>query len=204
MERNLVVVTHRADGWRRLFEAVFERSSNAMSVLTADRVVVRVNEAKARLLASPVEELVGRRVEEFVAPEQREATIRQWTRAAERGEELIGEYDLLRADGSRVHVRWAAEPVDLGGEDLFICLDLPEVAEDRLTPSDDAAAGAVLTKREREVVHLLALGGTGPDIAAEMVLSHDTIRTHIRNAMAKTGARTRAGLVAIALGDELL
>jgi PAS domain S-box-containing protein len=204
MERNLMVVTRRADGWRQLFDAVFERSSNAMSVVTADRVIVRVNQAKARLLGRPVEEMIGHRIEEFTAPEQRDEAVRQWTRAAQLGEELIGAYDMVRADGSRVYVRYAAKPVDLDGEGMFICLELLDADEDRLTPSDDAEAGAILTKREREVVRLLALGSTGPDIAAELVLSHDTVRTHVRNAMAKTGARTRAALVAIVLGDDLL
>jgi DNA-binding NarL/FixJ family response regulator len=58
-----------------------------------------------------------------------------------------------------------------------------------------------LTPRERQVVELLALGHTGPEIAAELVLSHDTVRTHVRNAMEKAGARTRAHLVAIVFAD---
>jgi PAS domain S-box-containing protein len=206
MQRNLMVVTRRADGWRQLFEAVFERSSNPMSVITGDRVIVRVNGAKARLLARSEEDMVGQRLEAFVAPEYREEVVRLWMRAAEHGKKLVGEYDMVRGDGSHVHVRFAAEPVDLNGDGMFVYLELPETADDALTPSDDDDddVAGTLTKREREVVHLLALGGTGPDIAAELVLSHDTVRTHIRNAMAKTGARTRAALVAIALGDELL
>jgi PAS domain S-box-containing protein len=197
-------VALRSDGWRQLFETVFERSSNPMSVITGDRVIRRANEAKARVLKRPVDELVGHRVEEFVAPEQREDAIRDWTHAAEHGETLVGEYDLIGGDGSRVPVRWAAEPVHMDGESLFICTELPDTADDALTASDDADADELLTKREREIVHLLALGGTGPDIAAELVVSHDTVRTHIRNAMGKTGARTRAALVAIAMGEELL
>jgi PAS domain S-box-containing protein len=204
MERNLMTMT-RADSWRQLFDAVFERSSNAMSVVTADRVVIRANEAKARLLGWSREDMVGRRVEDFIAPEQGEEAVRLWTRAAERGEKFESEYDMVRADGSRVHVRYAVEPVDLDGEEgLFMCVELPETPDDALTPSDDAEAGALLTRREREIVQFLALGGTGPDIAAELVLSHDTVRTHIRNAMAKTGARTRAALVAIAMGEDHL
>ena len=42
------------------------------------------------------------------------------------------------------------------------------------------------------------------EIADELHLSHDTVRTHIRNAMAKTGARSRAHLVAKALGEGLV
>jgi DNA-binding NarL/FixJ family response regulator len=57
----------------------------------------------------------------------------------------------------------------------------------------------VLTVREREVLGRLAQGHTIEDIAAELVLSTETIRTHIRNAMAKLGPRTRAHAIVVAL-----
>ena len=58
-----------------------------------------------------------------------------------------------------------------------------------------------LSAREREIVHLVALGRSGPEIAEELGIAHDTVRTHVRNAMEKTGARSRAHLVAKALGE---
>jgi DNA-binding CsgD family transcriptional regulator len=59
----------------------------------------------------------------------------------------------------------------------------------------------VLSAREREVVRLVAAGATGPEIADELRIAHDTVRTHARNAMAKVGARSRAHLVAKALAE---
>jgi DNA-binding NarL/FixJ family response regulator len=56
-----------------------------------------------------------------------------------------------------------------------------------------------LTPREREVVALLADGLSGEEAAERLVLSPETVRTHIRNAMAKLEAHTRAGAVAEAL-----
>jgi DNA-binding CsgD family transcriptional regulator len=56
-----------------------------------------------------------------------------------------------------------------------------------------------LSKREREVLELLADGLSGAEIADRLVLSPETVRTHIRNAMAKLGASTRSQAVAIAL-----
>jgi DNA-binding CsgD family transcriptional regulator len=50
-------------------------------------------------------------------------------------------------------------------------------------------------------VRHVARGSTGPEIADELSISHDTVRTHVRNAMTKVGARSRAHLVAKALGD---
>ena len=51
---------------------------------------------------------------------------------------------------------------------------------------------------------LIAMGETGPEIAEHLHLSHDTVRTHVRNAMAKLGARSRAHLVAKALSEGLI
>lgn len=58
---------------------------------------------------------------------------------------------------------------------------------------------APLTAREREILGLLAEGLSGARIAAHLVLSPETVRTHVRNAMAKLGASTRSQAVAIAL-----
>jgi DNA-binding NarL/FixJ family response regulator len=52
------------------------------------------------------------------------------------------------------------------------------------------------------VVQLVA--HTGPEIADELDICRDTVRTHVRNAMTKLGARSRAHLVAKALGDGLV
>ena len=56
-----------------------------------------------------------------------------------------------------------------------------------------------LSKREREVFELLAEGYSGAEIAEALVLSPETVRTHIRNAMGKLGASTRSQAVVIAL-----
>lgn len=62
-----------------------------------------------------------------------------------------------------------------------------------------AGKGPGLTQRERQVMGLLAEGRSGARIADELVLSPDTVRTHIRNAMSKLGATTRSHAVALAL-----
>ena len=57
---------------------------------------------------------------------------------------------------------------------------------------------ARLTGREREIIGFLAQGVSGEEIAERLFLSAHTVRTHVRNAMAKTQAKTRAHLVALA------
>jgi DNA-binding CsgD family transcriptional regulator/ketosteroid isomerase-like protein len=62
-----------------------------------------------------------------------------------------------------------------------------------------ARSAGRLSAREIEIVRLLAHGRTANQAADELVLSPHTVRTHIRNAKEKVGARTTAQLVAIAM-----
>jgi DNA-binding NarL/FixJ family response regulator len=62
--------------------------------------------------------------------------------------------------------------------------------------------GKVLSSRESEVLAMLAKGETGEDISQRLVLSPETVRTHVRNAMKKLQARTRVEVVVKALDRE--
>ncbi|MCW3008814.1 MAG: DNA-binding response regulator [Solirubrobacterales bacterium] len=70
--------------------------------------------------------------------------------------------------------------------------------------SPPASSPITLTPREREITGLLAQGWDGREIADQLVLSPETVRTHIRNAMERAGARTRAHLIAIAVREQLI
>lgn len=62
----------------------------------------------------------------------------------------------------------------------------------------------VLSPRERQVFSLLANGMSGEQVARDLVLSPETVRTHIRNAMGKLHATTRVHALALALyNDEI-
>jgi len=75
----------------------------------------------------------------------------------------------------------------------------PRFAEAR--EGGDTPAKA-LSEREVEILAMLARGLTGEEIAQRLVLSPETVRTHIRNAMAKLEARTRTEAVVKALERE--
>jgi DNA-binding NarL/FixJ family response regulator len=55
-----------------------------------------------------------------------------------------------------------------------------------------------LTVRERDIVHLVALGLSNGEIAERLVISPATAKTHVSRAMLKLHARDRAKLVALA------
>lgn len=61
-----------------------------------------------------------------------------------------------------------------------------------------------LTDREREVVSLVGQGLTNDEIAAELVVSPATARTHVSRSMVKLGARDRAQLVVFAYQSGLV
>jgi DNA-binding NarL/FixJ family response regulator len=62
----------------------------------------------------------------------------------------------------------------------------------------------ILTNREREVVALVARGLSNDEIAAHMVISPFTAKTHVSRAMTKLGVRDRAQLVVFAYETGLV
>jgi DNA-binding NarL/FixJ family response regulator len=60
-----------------------------------------------------------------------------------------------------------------------------------------------LTDREREIVAWVATGRSNHEIAELLVVSPDTVRTHVSRAMVKLQARDRAQLVVFALQSGL-
>jgi len=61
-----------------------------------------------------------------------------------------------------------------------------------------------LSAREREVLRLLAEGGSYAEIGSQLFLSPDTVRAHAQRAMTKLGARTRTQAVAVAMRQAMI
>jgi DNA-binding NarL/FixJ family response regulator len=62
----------------------------------------------------------------------------------------------------------------------------------------------LLTKREREILRLLADGMRNEQVAVELSISPLTVRSHVKNSMAKLEADTRTQAVARALRESLI
>jgi DNA-binding CsgD family transcriptional regulator len=60
-----------------------------------------------------------------------------------------------------------------------------------------------ITRRELEVLALIAHGYSTAEIARALWITEDTVKTHVRRLMSRLGARTRAHAVAIAFRNGL-
>ena len=184
-----------------------------MALVDQARRYVAVNDAGIELFQYPRDEVIGKlagRTAVDGAPQDPE-----WEQLLRAGE-FYGQHVVENAHGDLLQVSYAAHTTSVGGRWLALIVTLsaqlePDGEELIVSASRDSeparrpvsAKASVLTRRELEVVRHVALGASTRKIAADMFLSPATVRSHVRNAMVKTGAHTRAQLVAIVLGDSL-
>jgi PAS domain S-box-containing protein len=171
-----------------------------MFVVGLDRRIVVANEAGVALAGRSADALVGARMTTLLADPSEALTDAVWRAQVMRGESF-GRRRIGRPDGSTHDVDLAMRASRAGGTVLVLVVCVRDRGGG---VSERAHQPAPLTRREQEIVRRIALGEVTPEICAELHIAPDTVRTHVRNAMAKTGAHTRAQLIAIALTDGLL
>ncbi len=106
----------------------------------------------------------------------------------------------LRA-GARSYVLKEAEPAE-----LLQAFRLAVAGRNYLHPrlgalmatGEDAQDGASLSEREREVVRLIAMGHTNPEIADQLHVAERTVKTYRARAIEKLGVSSRAEITAYA------
>ncbi|BDA63907.1 response regulator transcription factor [Actinomyces bowdenii] len=79
--------------------------------------------------------------------------------------------------------------------------DLPDTGG---TPSAEDPRLASLTPREREILMLMARGMSNAEIAAHLVVSATTVKTHVGNVLAKLDVRDRVQAVVVAYETGLM
>ena len=107
-------------------------------------------------------------------------------------QELADETPLARI-GTPEEVAQAVRVVARGESLLF-----PDAVRRLATahpPTGDALRSARLTEREGEVLRLVAQGLSNAEVAAELYLGVETVRTHVGNVLAKLGVRDRTQAV---------
>jgi PAS domain S-box-containing protein len=181
-----------------MFWLVFERTSNPVILLDQNRRIATLNDAAVKLLGSERERLIGSSIADSIRADEQERSAAEWQAFLLSGE-YSGTRALVRPDGSEEEVVFAARLADVDeGRAIYVVMTREQA--ERPLPAELA-----LTVREREVVTLIALGRDTGDIAGELHISPETVRTHVRNSMAKLDVHTRAQLVAVVLcADQTL
>jgi DNA-binding CsgD family transcriptional regulator len=181
-------------------------SASSVAVLVVDDrcEVAEASLGACRMLGQGREAILSRPLAELLAPDA--------------GERLGGLWDAFHTTGGHAGPFELAWPSAVGPVDINVTAAvLPGRHLIVLSPSQVGSAAAVgldsyrargaargPTSRERQVLSMLATGDTDVEIARRLELSPATVQTHVRNAKAKLGARTRAQAVAMALRQGLI
>jgi DNA-binding NarL/FixJ family response regulator len=80
----------------------------------------------------------------------------------------------------------------------------PRLAPDFLRQLAKPRAGGVLTERERQVLQMLADGHSNRQVSQSLVLSVETVKTHVKHILAKLEAEHRTQAVAIGIRQALI
>jgi PAS domain S-box-containing protein len=189
----------------RLREA-FERSRNPMLIADDQRRWVTGNDAAADLLGISRDEVPWRTMDEFTPPTARRRLEKQWEAFLTSGA-AEGWYELYVPDRGPVSVEFSATANVLPARHLSVFIPPDSTSTERSQCGGSAAWKPVveesgrleLTNREREIMTLVASGLHSEEMAEQLFLSPETVKTHVQHAMAKLGVHTRAHAVAIAL-----
>jgi DNA-binding NarL/FixJ family response regulator len=104
----------------------------------------------------------------------------------------------LLKDASKREIITALEEVNKGL--TYMNFSVAEILKDKM-PSTDLP---ILTRREKEVLELIADGLTNQEIATQLFLGLTTVDSHRKNMLAKFGVKNTAALVKVAVSNHLI
>lgn len=182
--------------WEDLFWSAFNSASSPMALLDEAQVFLAANSDLCSRIKRTETELLGAQFGDALAGAERTRIWKDWRQLLQVGR-LEREMLLRRGDGTEAPAHVALTVAARGCKKFVLAVLLPRA-------TIHAPGLQVLTSRESAVVDLLALGLTSHQLAAALSISVDTARTHVRNAMRKVSAKTRAELVAKTLAGRRL
>lgn len=93
---------------------------------------------------------------------------------------------------------------EVNNGDRYYGKDVTETLFTSVKHTQDAVAEVQLTKREVQIIKLIASEYTTNEIASELSISTHTVDTHRKNIVSKLGVKNTAGLVKFAMENELV
>lgn len=105
------------------FRAVFDNTLAAIFIVDDERSFVRANSAACHLLGLPAEELIGRRIDDIIGPDQAPLLAPAW-RLFLRGGTMSGEFTIKRPDGAERIIQLESTVGVLPGEHLLSMIDI--------------------------------------------------------------------------------
>lgn len=185
------------DSDQEVLWAFLDTAPVALLAADGERRIVRVNNRWCDLTGYEADAATGMRIDDLLAPESRPGIEMRWNDLMATGL-ATARIVLLRPDHVRVAIRYGAFANVLDG--VHVAAYLAEPGQDTRALRPARRAGQ-LTRREQESLRLVAMGMTTTAAAEQLGISPETVRTHVRNAMNKLGARTRAQAIAVAMRD---
>jgi DNA-binding CsgD family transcriptional regulator len=191
---------HRGDAAR--LRRIYETTQVPMVWLDNDRRHRHANVASRLFLRRTLRQLQPLRSDDLV-PREHTADLEAMWETLRADDRVAGTIHLRLPDGVPFDVDYCGVANVLPGLHLFVFM--PSLWPDEELPQPPQGppepARGRLTPREREVLTLIATGAEVASIAEELTLSPHTVKTHVRQALGRLGARNRAHAIAIALHE---
>jgi DNA-binding NarL/FixJ family response regulator len=151
-----------------------------------------MNAAAERASGNSNAELLGHHYTALLPEEAREHVMAQFRHAVDHGEPTDFETAFIDASGRMRGTRAQHLPLRQGDAIvavLILAFDVPR------PPSDPRPR---LTRRQREILRLIASGLSTEGVARELTLSPETVRNHLRNVFRELNAHNRVEAIATA------
>jgi PAS domain S-box-containing protein len=171
---------------------VLEHVNVPSYVIDASGIIRWLNPAAQRIVG----DVEGRQFTSVVAPEHTRRAREHFARKVVGAATVTdGGFALVDSGGDRVEVEISSVPLRRGEHVVGVFGQVTDLVE-----APHAHSELPLTPRQAEVLDLLERGRTTRQIAADLHLSVETVRNHVRHILSAVGAHSRLEAVAIAHG----